>query len=53
MSEITERKSKEVEKLNNEVTILKVKLEEKERQVEGLRDENLKLFEQSKDIKKK
>jgi predicted RNase H-like nuclease (RuvC/YqgF family) len=41
LSEITEKKSKELEKLNNDVTILKIKLAERERQVEALKDENL------------
>ena len=45
VKEICERKSKEVEKLNNDVTILRVKLSEKDQRIDSLKDENLKIFE--------
>lgn len=53
LTEITEKKVKEVDKLSNEATILRVKLQERERQIESLKDENLEFFEQIKEIKKK
>lgn len=43
--EIAERKSKECEKLNNDVKILSVKMQEKEKRIEKLKEESLKLFE--------
>jgi predicted RNase H-like nuclease (RuvC/YqgF family) len=43
--EISEKKAKEIEKLSNEVTIFKVKMQERDERIEKLNDENLKFFE--------
>lgn len=43
--EISEKKAKEIEKLKNEVQILKVNLAEKDERIDKLNDENLKFFE--------
>jgi len=52
IKEISDKRGKEVEKLSNDVTIMKVKLTEKEAKVEELKDQNLKFFEQLQEYKK-
>ena len=53
MTEIAEKKQKEIDRLANEVTVMKWKLEEKEKSLQFAKEENRKLFEQMKEQVKK
>ena len=53
MMENSDKKQKEIEKLTTETTVLKVKVDEKEKALEYAREENRKLFEQLKETMKK
>ena len=50
-SEISEKKGKELDKLKNDLTIMKVKMHEKDKTIEEVRDENNKFYEQLRDLK--
>lgn len=52
MIEIVEKKSKELERVSNEVTIMKVKLDKRKGQLKTLKAENLKYFEQMREMQK-